>query len=274
MNKKLITQLILLFVITQGLGLVTGNFLINEDIHATLINEDPEAIENSIGLIVWILLFTGILLLLIKFAPEWLFYLLIKGIESLAIFGTTLIVLSVFLADGIIVLSLAILLVALRIIFKNNVLLRNISSIFAAAGAGALIGASMGVVPIIVFIVLLSVYDLIAVFKTKHMVTLAKGVTKKNLSFSFAMPTKEHQFELGTGDMVIPLAFAVSVLGVAKAGANGAEVFLPAILILFASLIGLIATLHYTSLKKGRAMPALPLQTLLMIIIFGITTLL
>ncbi len=272
-NKKLIAQLALLFFITQAIGLATGDFLINEDIHATMINEDPDSIDNSIFLIGYILVFTAILLAVLKFAPEWLFYIFLKGIESLAILGTTAIVLSAFITEGIVVLVLAVIMVGLRIFLSKNIWLRNVSSVFATAGAGALIGASLGVLPIIVFIVLLSVYDLIAVFKTKHMVTLAKGVTKKNLSFTFALPTKDHQFELGTGDMVIPLAFAVSVLGSVKQ--TGIQnVFMIPSLILFGSLIGLIVTVHWASQKNGKALPALPLQTLLMIIVYVVASIL
>jgi len=273
MNRKLIAQLILIFVVTQAIGLYVGNYLIDEGIKTTIVNDNPDSIENSLGLIVWILLFTGILLLLLKFAPKWIFRYLIKGMELMAVFGTSFIVLAVFIPEELFALGLSLILVATRIIFRKNVLLRNVSSVFAAAGAGPLIGASLGIIPILVFIILLSVYDLIAVFKTKHMVMLAKGISKQNLSFTFAMPTKEHQFELGTGDIVIPLAFAVSVLGAAKQGAQMGNIFIVPSLLLFASLIGLIATVHYASLENGKALPALPLQTVLMVIVYGLTML-
>ncbi|MFH1391615.1 MAG: presenilin family intramembrane aspartyl protease [Candidatus Diapherotrites archaeon] len=271
MNKQLMTQLLIIFILTQGIGLFAGNFLIEQDIHTTLVTDNPDDVENSIGLMVWILGFTAILLLLIKFAPGWLLGLLLKLIESMAIFGTSIIVLMPTLIADEIILVIAIVFVILRIIFKEHLLLRNASSIVAAAGAGALIGASLGVIPMLVFIVLLGIYDFIAVFKTKHMVTLAKGVTKKNLAFTYALPTKEHQFELGTGDMVIPLAFAISVL--ATQTNTTILRFAPSIAILIASLVGLIITLDYASKNKGKPLPALPLQTALMVLVFGISKL-
>jgi len=272
MNKELIVQLLIIFLLTQGIGLIVGDFLIGEDVKTTIVTDDPNDVENSIALFVWILVFTGVLIIIIKFAPDWLLTLLLKGIESLAIFGTTVIVLLPTLLVDEIILIIAILFVGSRIIFHRSIWLRNVSSIIAAAGAGALIGVSLGIIPILLFIVLLSVYDYIAVFKTKHMITLAKGVTKKNLSFTFALPTKEHQFELGTGDMVIPLAFSISVLST-----NSHIIFplnfVPSIAILIASIVALIATLHYASLKKGRALPALPLQTILMLLMYGVSKL-
>src|SRR3989338_4603794 len=128
-----------------------------------------------------------------------------------AVFSTSWIVASVFVGD-LIGIAFAILLTASRIVLSENLLLRNAASIIAIIGAGALLGVSLGVVPVIVFVILLSAYDFIAVFKTKHMVTLAKAMTKKNLAFTIALPTKEHKFELGTGDLVVPLVFASAVL--------------------------------------------------------------
>ena len=273
MNRGLLAQLVILFIITQAMGLAVGDFLINEQIRTSIVNDDPESVDNSLGLIAWVLVFTAMLILVIRFAPEWLLTIILKGIESLTVFGTSIIVLlPTKLADEII-LGAAALSVAVRIIFSKNIWLRNASSVVAAAGAGALIGASLGVVPVFVFIVLLAIYDFIAVFKTKHMVELAKGVTKKNLSFTYALPTKEHQFELGTGDMVIPLAFSVSVLATVKDTMIYPFFFLPPVMILVASLAGLLVTMHFASLKKGMALPALPLQTLLMLIVFGLTRL-
>ncbi|MBI5884657.1 hypothetical protein HZB89_01015, partial [archaeon] len=144
----------------------------------------------------------------------------------------------------------------------------NISSVVATAGAGALIGVSMALVPIIIFIVLLSVYDLIAVFKTKHMVKMAKHIVKQNLAFTFALPTKVHVFELGTGDLVIPLVVASSVL---KFWHSGFIVNLAAaVLVLFASLAGLVWTMEISQKKIGRPLPALPLQTVSMLLMIGL----
>ncbi|HZX19881.1 MAG TPA: presenilin family intramembrane aspartyl protease [archaeon] len=273
MNKQLIAQLIFIFLITQAIGLWTANFLIQENIKTTIVTDNPDDAENGVALIIWIIFTSAVLIVLIKFAPDWLLGIILKIFESMAIFGTTIIVLLPTRVLDEIILGIATLLVIVRIIFSKNIWLRNISSTIAAAGAGALIGVSLGIFPVLLFIVLLSVYDYIAVFKTKHMVTLAKGVTKKNLSFTYALPTKEHQFELGTGDMVIPLAFAASVLGATSKTIPEPYNFIPSIAILIASLAGLIITLNYASLKTGRALPALPLQTILMLIAFGLAKL-
>ncbi|HLC93115.1 MAG TPA: presenilin family intramembrane aspartyl protease [archaeon] len=268
MNHKLMAQLLVLFVVTQSIGLFAGNYLVKEQIAVTIVNDDKESVDNSLGLIAWILGTTVVLLALIAFAPAWLFSIVIKAVESLAIFSTAIIVIAPAEPSEIIGYGAALLLVALRIIFSKNLWLRNISSIVATAGAGALIGASLGVLPILVFLILLSAYDFIAVFKTKHMVKLAKGLTGKNLSFTFALPTKEHQFELGTGDMVVPLVFSVGLLAQAQGAFPFPHYLFPSTAILVASLAGLVITLDYASKHKGTPLPALPLQAALMVVVF------
>ena len=277
-NMNLLLQLTVIFIITQALGLVVAGMFLQNDLRATLITDNPEDIENSIGLIIWIIVFSGILLVMIKYLKERMLYLVLKAIESLAIFGTAYLISSVFIftATGSVGISdfagmlFGLLLVAARIIFASNVLLRNITSVFATAGAGALIGVSLGVWPVIVLLVLLSIYDFIAVFKTKHMVKLAKSVTSKNLSFTYALPTPKHQFELGTGDLVMPLVFASSVLTYSQMTTPYPNYFLPSIVILFASYIGLIVTLNYVSKHVGSALAALHPKPALMLATFAV----
>jgi presenilin-like A22 family membrane protease len=140
----------------------------------------------------------------------------------------------------------------------------------AAAGAGPLIGYNFGIIPVALFLVILAGYDIIAVFYTKHMVTLAKGITKKNLAFTFALPTKEHDFELGTGDMVIPLVFAVSVLVETTQHFSFPFALISPVIILWGSLTGLLLTIQYSSTHVGKALPALPLQTAIMFLMLGL----
>ena len=115
-------------------------------------------------------------------------------------------------------------------------------------------GNSFGVLPVMVFILLLSAYDFFSVFISKHMIYLAKAITQKPTAFTAAIPckTKEftHTFQLGGGDLVIPLVFAVSVMN-----AHG---FFSAVLSLAGSLIALILLFMFIMRKTGIALPALP----------------
>ncbi len=270
MNKKLLLQLISLFLITQMLGLYTGYSLISFEVEREgIVNDNPDDPINSIGLFIYILVFTGILLLILKFYKGDLLFI---AMESILVFLTSLIVFGFLIPEkyGLIALILPIALVLSRLIFRKNLLLRNLASVLAAAGAGALIGYNFGIIPVSLFLVILSGYDIIAVFYTKHMVTLAKGITKKNLAFTFALPTQNHQFELGTGDMVIPLVFGVSVLTETTKHFVLSFALISPIIVLWGSLVGLILTIHYSSQNVGKALPALPLQTVIMFLMLGL----
>jgi len=92
--------------------------------------------------------------------------------------------------------------------------------LMGAAGAG-IFGISFGIVPALLLLVVLAVYDAIAVYRTKHMLTLADGVMDLKLPVMFVVPrrldysftaTDEELTEegghdalfMGLGDAVIP----------------------------------------------------------------------
>lgn len=270
MNKKLLFQLTSIFLITQFLGLFVGLNLISFGVEREgIVTENPDDPINSVGLFLYILIFTAVLLIILKFYKgEWLFRIL----ESILVFFTSLIVFGFAFPQelGLIALIFAVILVVARLIFRKNILLRNLATIIAASGAGPLIGYNFGIIPVALFLVILAGYDIIAVFYTKHMVSLAKAITKKNLAFTFALPTTEHQFELGTGDMVIPLVFAVSVLVETTKHFSFPFALISPAIVLWGSLVGLTLTIHYSSKNVGKALPALPLQTIIMFLMLAL----
>ncbi|MCX6798625.1 MAG: presenilin family intramembrane aspartyl protease [Candidatus Diapherotrites archaeon] len=264
MDRSLLLQLAAIFIITQMLGLFVGASLVQaisagELEQPTIATDNPDDPLNSIALFLYLLFFTGMLLLFMRFFKG---RHLFKWMEAIVVFSASLIVFSAFLPG--LSLMFAIFLTALRLALPEEVLLRNITAIIAIAGVGALLGVSLGVIPIVILLLLLACYDFIAVFKTKHMVKLAKEITGRNLAFTVAMPTPSHQFELGTGDLVMPLLFAVSAMKAGSALGSPAFLILPG-LILAASLAGLILTLEYLEKHVGKALPALPPQVALMI---------
>ncbi|MFH0970030.1 MAG: presenilin family intramembrane aspartyl protease [Candidatus Diapherotrites archaeon] len=269
MEKDLLIQLAGFFLIVNILGLWVGYNIIQQDIQPTIVNDNPEDPINSFGLIGYMLVGTIFILLAIKFFPDNVLYWVLKATEVLALVITAFITFWAFVPEEFAIL-LAVALITTRVFLPQYLILRNVSSIIATVGVGSMLGSSIGVFPVIIFLVLLGIYDYIAVFKTKHMVTMAKAVAKKNLSFTFALPTKKHQFELGTGDLVMPLVFSVSVLNDSiMRGLLWPYATLPSLLILIASFIGLAFTMDYGSKNIGKALPALPLQVGLMILTYG-----
>ncbi len=274
-NKQAIIILLIIFLITQSLGLIAA-YRINElALQEPIFSEDINALENGVYLFVMILIMTGFLLIILKYKKS---LNLIWAIEALAVFSASTILFGIFLGE-IVGMSIALAILLWRYTHRESISFRTFVSIITIAGAGAFIGASIGVLPVFAFIIVLAIYDIIAVFYTKHMVTIGKAVTQKNFAFTVAIPTKEHNFELGNGDLVIPLIVATSLIinGPFKNSAMFSGLFVNnigiAIICLGASFLGLVFSINSVALLK-KPMPALPPQTLLMAITIIIAILL
>jgi presenilin-like A22 family membrane protease len=241
LSTEVFVKLGLLFFIVQTVGLYVAQQLflmgLSQPQYGLAIND----VGNAFYLFGTILLMTIIILVLLKLKRTkkmlWL-------IEAMAIFSTTIIVLSVFFpTNDYIVLGATLLILAWRYTHIQSILFRDFVSLIAVSGAGSYIGISFGLTPIFAFIIILALYDIIAVFYTKHMVTIGQEATSNNYAFTVAIPTKEHKFELGNGDLVIPLAVASSILVNGPFTNNG----LIAGLCLGASFVGLVASIYMVS---------------------------
>jgi presenilin-like A22 family membrane protease len=142
---------------------------------------------------------------------------------------------------------------------------RNITLALAIAGAGGALGSFVGFIPALVLVLALGTYDVIAVFKTKHMVKLADKSRLRKMPVMFetsskgiktgtrkgSKPGEQDVLGLGTGDIAIPLIFFVAILRtfsswVPVAGAVLGEMF------------GLGRPIYYVTQVKRIALPALP----------------
>lgn len=260
MDKKTLIIFTIIFFIVQVIGTIVSMGFSGLGLEATLINEDPNDVINAIALIIYILVMTGVILILIKYKKSknifWIF-------EILAVWTTTALVIGLLIGDYAMIIATILILARLK--WKKNIWIKNIAALMAVVGAGALIGISLGIIPIIVFVILLSIYDLIAVFGTKHMITMAKTITKENMAFTFTFPTKKREINLGTGDLVIPLAVIAATINSTQI--TGIQnTFLAGIIVAISAYIGLVMTIWWVSKKEGRALPALPPQTALMVI--------
>ena len=106
------------------------------------------------------------------------------------------------------------------------------TGILVAAGAASIFGISLGILPAIILLAALAIYDAIAVYRTKHMVDLADSVMDLRLPILLVVPKKKgysfmeqarlkDQLEsgeereamfMGLGDIIIPSVLIVSAL--------------------------------------------------------------
>jgi len=162
---------------------------------------------------------------------------------------------------------LGILLAAAKFIWQS---VKNTAAIISSAGVGAIFGFSLGFLPATIFVILLSIYDYVAVFKTRHMVEMARELSTRQLSFAVtaknvpARKPKEsvevyveranqegERLDLGTGDLSVPAMMSVSAYTL---GPNG---LIYSLAVAAGSTIALYALLKFVS-KEKVFLPALP----------------
>ncbi len=218
-------QLLAAFFAVQFLGLVVGVQFIAAGIQTV---DDPADVGNALQLIVGILVTTGILLAVLHFYKG---SALIKGLEALMMFTASGLFFSLFFNEFV-TLGLALVLLGVRFLYEP---FRPFLLMFATMVVGGLLGASLDVLPVLVFVVLISAYDFVAVFMTKHMVVLAERMSERKASLTVNFKHKKQQVMLGSGDFVVPLVLSVSLLHhygifVAAAAALGAGLGLASLL--------------------------------------------
>lgn len=161
-----------------------------------------------------------------------------------------------------------------------TVLNQNVLMILGMAGIGVALGLKVDPEVMILILILLSIYDFIAVYKTKHMVKMAWAMIEMKIISALVIPQTISGFKnslekvrpggeffiLGGGDVVLPLIFSISLI---ERG------LLKSVLVAIFSLLGLFINFYFFLKQKERKpMPALPLISLFSIFGYLITLLL
>src|SRR5467141_1244375 len=153
--------------------------------------------------------------------------------------------------------------------------------IVTAIGVTAILGISFGILPAILLLVALAIYDAWAVYRTKHMITLADELTSQRLPILLVIPKKagysfreqkslkeqvasgeerEAMF-VGLGDLIIPGILAVSAFTFSSAVGRSFLGVLPNGIIAFGTVLGSLAgfmvLMRYV--LKGNPQAGLPL---------------
>lgn len=93
-------------------------------------------------------------------------------------------------------------------VFKRNLIIHNLGEIILYGGLAAIFVPIANVLSISILLILISIYDYIAVRKTEHMVKLAKFQTNIKIFAGVLVPYKDGSAILGGGDIGFPLLFA------------------------------------------------------------------
>lgn len=252
--------------------------------------EDTDDPINPLIYVGFIILFTGVMLAVMKYTEGSFIQYAILAVVGLTIFYVFYPVLFYFIPyvfrvgsvtldlPFMIALFLGISLTYLLYKFPEWYVVDGIG-IVMGAGIAAIFGMSFGILPVFVLLIVLAVYDFISVYKTKHMISLASGVMKMKLPVMLVIPKRlDYSFYqkegimqevdkdkkrdavfIGLGDLIIPGILAVSAFyhlpGLTVAGLYAPSIV--AIGCIMGSVIGLLVLMRFV--LKGNPQAGLPL---------------
>lgn len=286
-NMKVTLMLIGLFFISQIIGLT----IISRYIDYTALREGrlefepgPGGVERPevsglqlvVMITVAILLGTGLLLLIIKFKRIGLW----KIWYSIAVIGTLYFAFGGF-TSAVAALIISCLLAYFKI-FRPNIFIHNFTEVLIYGGLAAIF------VPIKAFtipyafaiLIIISIYDIYAVWHSKHMVTLANFTTQSKVFAGLSVPynissgkisnvpasdlkatkkTKVRNAILGGGDIGFPLIFAGVVFKTLVMSNTFLVGFLKALIIPVFATVALY--ILFIKGEKNKFYPAMPFLT-------------
>lgn len=267
---RLILSLLALFIIAQVLGIYTGivvllDFTENPYVNSLVVTSDADEPLNALFFIGYILIGATLMIVLIRYFGVYpiifriMEFVLIATASSIVFYAFLRIILG-YEISTLIAIVMGLVFSGIKLFVPN---LKNVAAVLATAGVGVVFGISLGLLPLLLFLIFLSIYDYLSVFTTKHMVEMANFIVKKDLAFTVTarkLPEKpgekEKRIDLGTGDLIAPIMLEVSVLSVSPV----ATVF-----VFVGAVVSMGIFLHMV-FRKGAVLPALPPIVLGMII--------
>ncbi len=280
-SKKITIILLATFLLAQFIGLgVIYNYIDAEksaetgktEYRGLLGNVEPVAKESdsvtkkSLYPFVFVLIGTLLLLILLKFNLTWIW----KTWFFFAIIGALTISIAAFV-EILIAFGIALIFAIWRV-FKPNFWIHTITELFIYGGIAGIIIVlfKLNILAVSILLILIALYDAYAVWKSKHMVTLAKSQTKAKVFAGLIIPyklkkkvkkikkgkklkrrkppQKIRMAILGGGDIGFPLIFAGVIL---KEWGLWQSLIIP-----FFAALGLGLLLFYANEKKFY--PAMP----------------
>ncbi|MGP6220427.1 presenilin family intramembrane aspartyl protease PSH [Caldiplasma sukawensis] len=76
------------------------------------------------------------------------------------------------------------------LLFRPNWIVVNIAGVLVSAGLASIWGLELGIYAAVVLMIVFAVYDYIAVYKTKHMLTIARASTDSRMPLFFIIPER------------------------------------------------------------------------------------
>lgn len=250
-----------LFFLTLGLGIISSLRIIQIlEIEIQKISLTLVSFWEFFFSFLLVILIIFLIIKFIKFRPGK--RILFKFFFILPVFFGGTFFLSLWIGD-----ILALIFVSFLIFYwikKPNILVHNLLLIMGIIGAGSALGLRLDPLLVVFLLIIFSIYDVIAVYKTKHMIKMAKAMIEVRAIPGIILPPKISEFKtplrnvkmggrfviLGGGDIVFPLLLAASLVPFGV---------LDSLIVAFFALIGLsVSFWFFISQRIRKPIPALP----------------
>ena len=279
---KITLILIGLFFVSQVIGLaVTNAYIEHEKIEIGITEKAtfkelpmnlsrPEVEEKTsfVYILVAILIVTVLVLVLMKFGGI-IFW---KLWYFLAIWLCLGIALAAFM-NQILALIIGFLMATYKV-FRPAIIVQNLTEVLIYGGLAAIFVPIMNVFSAVLLLVFISIYDFVAVYKTRHMIKLAKFQSKLKIFAGLLIPYKIGRIKrkgraklvkvrtaiLGGGDIGFPLIFAGVVMKGLMLNNPAWQAFLKTMIIPFFATLALLYLL--LKAEKKKFYPAMPFLTI------------
>jgi presenilin-like A22 family membrane protease len=285
--------IVLIFLLSQVIGLyaINVNTLVTQtpeggivvEHEDTAIGERPdiEGPATFAYILVAVLIGTALLLVLIRLRKIKVW----KALYFFAVWMTCSITIGVFI-DNVLVFVLCFILAFLKI-FRPNVWIHNFTELFIYAGIAIIFVPLLDIVWVALLLLAISAYDMFAVWKSKHMVSLAEFQTRSKafagilLSYRLKLkPGKEEKPEkareerrsavLGGGDIAFPMIFAGVVMDSMIRMGMHTKIFAFLYSLVIPAIVAAVLFVLLVEARSDRFYPAMPFLTLGCFIGYGL----
>ena len=249
--------IITLFLVAQFVGLSINTHYFSSDLPYGLKPPDVDESFSPWFFVSMLIAVTLIFMLLRKFRFE----MLMKVWFFMAFVITVSITLSAFISSWI-AMIIAIVLIILRL-RERDLIIHNTTEVLVYGGVAAIFAPILSYWSVILLLILISIYDFIAVNITKHMVKMAKMQESLGIFSGLIVVNKNEVAILGGGDIAFTLLFATVAL----------RDFSPlsAYAVVYGATLGILALMILGQKKKFY--PAMPFVTVGSLLGFGLSLL-
>ncbi|MGC8516313.1 MAG: presenilin family intramembrane aspartyl protease [Candidatus Acidifodinimicrobium sp.] len=201
-DLKTAIALLLIFIITIAGTVLFAIYILSSlsTLNVKLYNSPTQSLIYLGYLIFALLIGTALTLLAIKrkmFRLMRIIFILVSGLILLSFFS--------FILPAVFAIAAAVVVEFYYYKYAGQIG-RDVVNILIFISVGSIIALDLGFLPSVVLTAVIAVYDYIAVFKTKHMITLANGI--KDMAYfsaiTLAAIKRKAKIMIGGGDLIFP----------------------------------------------------------------------